>query len=163
MLCTIHGKSVTLEAPTTLTAYLEEVDLPKSGLVVEQNGTILPPAAWASTILAQAIEASGAQVVTMAVRRVDPGAGQENILAHIPADCLLIRVIQYREKEKKRGAMDAACLAIGDMTRQAGATFLVNDHVDLPGRDNQDSPGHGNRRGTGFKARILALRAIMNR
>ncbi|MEA4855429.1 thiamine phosphate synthase [Solidesulfovibrio sp.] len=134
MLCTIHGKSVTLEAPTTLTAYLEEVDLPKSGLVVEQNGTILPPA-----------------------------AGQENILAHIPADCLLIRVIQYREKEKKRGAMDAACLAIGDMTRQAGATFLVNDHVDLPGRDNQDSPGHGNRRGTGFKARILALRAIMNR
>lgn len=113
--------------------------------------------------MAQAIEASGAQVVTMAVRRVDPGAGQENILAHIPADCLLIRVIQYREKEKKRGAMDAACLAIGDMTRQAGATFLVNDHVDLPGRDNQDSPGHGNRRGTGFKARILALRAIMNR
>jgi thiamine-phosphate pyrophosphorylase len=42
-----------------------------------------------------------------------------------------IKVIQYREKEKKLGAMYGQCLAIRDMTRQAGATFIVNDHVDL--------------------------------
>jgi thiamine-phosphate pyrophosphorylase len=42
-----------------------------------------------------------------------------------------IRVIQYREKEKKLGAMYEECLAIREMTRQAGATFIVNDHVDL--------------------------------
>ena len=43
-----------------------------------------------NTVMSKAIEASGAQVVTVAVRRVDPGAGQENILAHIPAHCLLM-------------------------------------------------------------------------
>jgi thiamine-phosphate pyrophosphorylase len=42
-----------------------------------------------------------------------------------------VRVIQYREKDKKAGAMLEDCLAIRDMTRRAGATFIVNDHVDL--------------------------------
>lgn len=42
-----------------------------------------------------------------------------------------IRVIQYREKEKKAGAMYAECQAIREMTRARGATFIVNDHVDL--------------------------------
>lgn len=42
-----------------------------------------------------------------------------------------IRVVQYREKDKKPGAMYADCLAIRDLTRRAGATFIVNDHVDL--------------------------------
>ncbi|MEL7641752.1 MAG: sulfur carrier protein ThiS [Solidesulfovibrio sp.] len=43
-----------MESGTILASYLEKAGLPKSGLVVEQNGTILPPAAWASTVLAQA-------------------------------------------------------------------------------------------------------------
>lgn len=42
-----------------------------------------------------------------------------------------VRVVQYREKEKKAGEMYAECLALRDMTREAGATFIVNDHVDL--------------------------------
>lgn len=42
-----------------------------------------------------------------------------------------IRVVQYREKEKKSGAMYEECLVIREMTRRAGATFIVNDHLDL--------------------------------
>jgi len=42
-----------------------------------------------------------------------------------------VRVVQYREKDKKAGEMYAECLALRDMTREAGATFIVNDHVDL--------------------------------
>ena len=36
------------------------------------------------------VEASGAQVITVAVRRVDPEAGRENILCHIPKSCVLM-------------------------------------------------------------------------
>ena len=42
-----------------------------------------------------------------------------------------VRVIQYREKLKKAGAMLEECLTLRKMTAQAGATFLINDHVDL--------------------------------
>lgn len=42
-----------------------------------------------------------------------------------------VRVIQYREKDKKAGVMLDECLAVREMTRKAGATFIVNDHVDL--------------------------------
>ena len=42
-----------------------------------------------------------------------------------------VRVIQYREKTKKAGAMLEECLALREMTAQAGATFLINDHVDI--------------------------------
>lgn len=41
-------------------------------------------------LMERAITASGAAVVTVALRRVDPGAGQDNILAHIPSGCLLM-------------------------------------------------------------------------
>jgi thiamine-phosphate pyrophosphorylase len=42
-----------------------------------------------------------------------------------------VKVVQYREKDKKAGPMYEECLVLRDMTRQAGATFLINDHVDL--------------------------------
>jgi len=42
-----------------------------------------------------------------------------------------ITVIQYREKEKKALIMYEECLAIREKTRQAGVTFIVNDHIDL--------------------------------
>jgi thiamine-phosphate pyrophosphorylase len=42
-----------------------------------------------------------------------------------------VRVIQYREKAKSARLMYEECLAICDLTRRAGATFIVNDHVDL--------------------------------
>jgi len=40
-------------------------------------------------------------------------------------------VIKYREKTKKAGAMLAECLALREMAAKAGATFLVNDHLDV--------------------------------
>lgn len=42
-----------------------------------------------------------------------------------------IKVIQYREKEKKARQKYQECLKIREMTRQAGVTFIVNDHPDL--------------------------------
>lgn len=42
-----------------------------------------------------------------------------------------IKVLQYREKDKKSGAMLEECLQIRAMTKQAGCKFIVNDHVDI--------------------------------
>lgn len=42
-----------------------------------------------------------------------------------------IKVIQYREKYKKAGAMFEECRYIRERTRLAGVTFIVNDFVDL--------------------------------
>ena len=42
-----------------------------------------------------------------------------------------IRILQYREKDKKAGKMLEECRALREMTRSAGACFIVNDHVDI--------------------------------
>lgn len=42
-----------------------------------------------------------------------------------------ITVIQYREKDEPARQMYQECLAIRELTRDAGVTFIVNDHVDL--------------------------------
>jgi len=42
-----------------------------------------------------------------------------------------IRLVQYREKDKKMGAKYEECLEIRRMTREAGAAFIVNDDIDL--------------------------------
>jgi thiamine-phosphate pyrophosphorylase len=42
-----------------------------------------------------------------------------------------IRLIQYREKDKKMGLKYAECLEIRRMTLEAGAAFVVNDDIDL--------------------------------
>lgn len=42
-----------------------------------------------------------------------------------------IRIIQYREKEKEKRRKYEECLAIRELTSEAGATFIVNDDVDL--------------------------------
>lgn len=42
-----------------------------------------------------------------------------------------IKVIQYREKNKKAGRMYEECLIIRDMTKKAGVTLIVNDYIDL--------------------------------
>lgn len=50
------------------------------------------------------------------------------------ADAMLragIRVLQYREKERKAGVMLEECMQLRRMTREAGCTFIVNDHVDI--------------------------------
>ncbi|EGB14079.1 thiamine-phosphate pyrophosphorylase [Pseudodesulfovibrio mercurii] len=42
-----------------------------------------------------------------------------------------IKLVQYREKEKKAGAKLEECRAIREMTREAGAAFIVNDDIDI--------------------------------
>jgi len=42
-----------------------------------------------------------------------------------------VRVIQYREKHKDNGEMLAECRRLRELTRAAGACFIVNDHVDI--------------------------------
>ncbi|MCL6638696.1 MAG: thiamine phosphate synthase [Firmicutes bacterium] len=42
-----------------------------------------------------------------------------------------IQVIQYREKEKKAREKYRECLTIRELTREAGAVFIVNDDVDI--------------------------------
>ncbi len=42
-----------------------------------------------------------------------------------------IRILQYREKDKKAGRMLEDCLAIRAKTSEAGCLFIVNDHVDI--------------------------------
>lgn len=42
-----------------------------------------------------------------------------------------IKFIQYREKERDMEAMLPECLAIRQLTKECGATFIVNDHVEL--------------------------------
>ncbi|MCM8900171.1 thiamine phosphate synthase [Caldicoprobacter algeriensis] len=42
-----------------------------------------------------------------------------------------IKIIQYREKDKKLIDKYRECVQIREMTQKAGVTFIVNDHVDL--------------------------------
>lgn len=42
-----------------------------------------------------------------------------------------VKVIQYREKTKDARDMYEECLALRELTARAGATFIVNDRVDL--------------------------------
>ena len=42
-----------------------------------------------------------------------------------------IKIIQYREKDKKMKDKYQECKVIREMTKQAGVTFIVNDDIDL--------------------------------
>ena len=42
-----------------------------------------------------------------------------------------VRIIQYREKDKKAGEMLKECRQIREATKNSGACFIVNDHVDI--------------------------------
>lgn len=42
-----------------------------------------------------------------------------------------VRILQYREKKLKSGAMLEECRLLRRLTREAGACFIVNDHVDI--------------------------------
>lgn len=52
----------------------------------------------------------------------------EVVQAMLDAD---IKLVQYREKEKKMGEKYEECLALRRMTIEAGAAFIVNDDIDL--------------------------------
>ena len=42
-----------------------------------------------------------------------------------------VKIIQYREKHMKSGEMLEECRLMRRLTREAGACFIVNDHVDI--------------------------------
>lgn len=42
-----------------------------------------------------------------------------------------VKILQYREKSKKMKVMYDECLTLRKITREAGALFIVNDHLDL--------------------------------
>lgn len=42
-----------------------------------------------------------------------------------------VKIIQYREKDKKMKAKYQECTAIRELTKEAGVTFIVNDDIDL--------------------------------
>lgn len=42
-----------------------------------------------------------------------------------------IKILQYREKDMDAGLMLEECRALRAMTLEAGACFIVNDHVDI--------------------------------
>lgn len=42
-----------------------------------------------------------------------------------------VKILQYREKKAKAGQMLQECSALRRLTREAGACFIINDHVDI--------------------------------
>lgn len=42
-----------------------------------------------------------------------------------------IKMIQYREKDKKLGLQYKECCQLRQMTQQSGAALIINDHIDL--------------------------------
>ncbi|MDR1241302.1 MAG: thiamine phosphate synthase [Deltaproteobacteria bacterium] len=42
-----------------------------------------------------------------------------------------IKIIQYREKDRKMGVIFEECKAIRALTREAGAVFIINDFADI--------------------------------
>ena len=42
-----------------------------------------------------------------------------------------VRILQYREKKLKGGAMLEECRLLRRLTKEAGACFIVNDHIDI--------------------------------
>ncbi|MDD3682757.1 MAG: thiamine phosphate synthase, partial [Desulfovibrio desulfuricans] len=42
-----------------------------------------------------------------------------------------VRILQYREKKLKSGAMLEECRLLRRLTKEAGACFIVNDPVDI--------------------------------
>lgn len=42
-----------------------------------------------------------------------------------------VKILQYREKHAKAGVMLQECLILRRLTREAGACFIINDHIDI--------------------------------
>jgi len=89
-----------------------------------------------NTLIPAIVEASGARVITVAVRRVDPEAGRENILAHIPKSCVLMP-----NTSGARNAQEA--VRIARLARAAGCGDWIKIEVISDNRyllpDNQET------------------------
>lgn len=73
-------------------------------------------------LIPRVVEASGAEVVTVAIRRVDFDAGDENMAAYVPSDCVLL--------PNTSGARNAAeAVRIARLARAAGCGNWVKIEV----------------------------------
>jgi len=73
-------------------------------------------------LIPEAVKASGAQVVTVALRRVDPGFEEENIASYVPKECILM--------PNTSGARNAAeAVRIARLAREAGCGNWVKIEV----------------------------------
>ena len=61
--------------------------------------------------------------------RLSLGRSVEEVVAALLA--ANVKIIQYREKDKRAGEMLRECERLRAMTKEAGAFFIVNDHVDI--------------------------------
>lgn len=61
--------------------------------------------------------------------RLSLGRSIENVATQLLAAG--IKIIQYREKKKKAGEMLRECRILRELTHEAGAFFIVNDHIDI--------------------------------
>lgn len=63
----------------------------------------------------------------------DAGLSQGRSLAEVAASLLGagVRILQYREKNLKAGAMLEECRLLARLCREAKACFIVNDHIDI--------------------------------
>jgi thiamine-phosphate pyrophosphorylase len=65
------------------------------------------------------------------ITSADHSLGRSNVEVVSQLIAADVRVIQYREKHKYARFMYEECRVIREMTRAAGVTFIINDHVDL--------------------------------
>lgn len=71
----------------------------------------------------------GGGLYGLTAEKFSQGRGNEEVVrAMLDAG---VKIVQYREKTKKMGAKYAECQALREMTRAAGAAFIVNDDIDL--------------------------------
>ena len=89
-----------------------------------------------NNIIPAVVKASGAQVVTVALRRVDPAYPEENIVSYIPKDCILV--------PNTSGARNAEeAIRIARLARAAGCGNWVKVEVISDNRyllpDNQET------------------------
>jgi thiamine-phosphate pyrophosphorylase len=65
------------------------------------------------------------------ITSADHSLGRSNVEVVSQLIAADVRVIQYREKHKYARFMYEECRVIREMTRAAGITFIINDHIDL--------------------------------
>lgn len=78
-----------------MSSILSEEDEPMENLIIGgreiKNRLFLGTGKFSSyRLIPEIIAATGIQVVTVALRRVDPGKEEDNVLSHIPSDCIIM-------------------------------------------------------------------------
>ncbi|MBO4793918.1 MAG: thiamine phosphate synthase [Desulfovibrionaceae bacterium] len=71
----------------------------------------------------------GADIYAITDSRLSLGRGVGEVARAVMSSG--VRILQYREKDKDKGEKLKECLLLREITREAGACFIVNDDVDI--------------------------------